>query len=313
MKKFLVVFFLAFILLPNLSYAFTVGLLLGNMDNPYFVQMAQAAEDQAKLLGINITVLNANYDSATQLSQVETLLQRNVDAIVINPTDSKALIPAAKAAYDRGVPFVTIDRTVDSDYISLDIESDNYMAGKLCAQYIAQRLNGKGKIAIIYGTPGLSVMRERTDGFMDEIKNYPGIEIVAEQNGDFNMAGGMAAAEAILTAHRDLDAIYAQNDPMALGAVQAIKQLGYQKDIFIAAVDASPAGLEALQKGEYIAFEAGQQPRKMTAMAVTIAYLLANDFKIETPDGGKRYFMEVAPVDKNNVDEWLRDSVEGWH
>lgn len=313
MKKFLVVFFLAFILLPNLSYAFTVGLLLGNMDNPYFVQMAQAAEDQAKLLGINITVLNANYDSATQLSQVETLLQRNVDAIVINPTDSKALIPAAKAAYDRGVPFVTIDRTVDSDYISLDIESDNYMAGKLCAQYIAQRLNGKGKIAIIYGTPGLSVMRERTDGFMDEIKNYPGIEIVAEQNGDFNMAGGMAAAEAILTAHRDLDAIYAQNDPMALGAVQAIKQLRYQNDIFIAAVDASPAGLEALQKGEYIAFEAGQQPRKMTAMAVTIAYLLANDFKIETPDGGKRYFMEVVPVDKNNVDEWLRDSVEGWH
>jgi len=195
----------------------------------------------------------------------------------------------------------------------MDIESDNYLAGKLCAEYIAKRLNGKGKIAVIYGTPGLSVMRERTDGFMDEIKKYPDIKIVAQQNGNFNMADGMAAAEAILTAHPDLDAIYAENDPMALGTVQALKQQKYKKDTFVAAVDASPAGLEALKKGDYIAFEAGQQPRKMTAMAVTIAYLLAEDFQIETPDGSKRYLMEVVAVSKENVNEWLNKSVEGWH
>ena len=173
-------------------------------------------------------------------------------------------------------------------------------------------MKGKGKIAIIYGTPGLSVTRERTNGFLDEIKKYPGIEIVAQQSGNFNMADGMAAAEAILTAHPDLDAIYAENDPMALGTVQAIKQLGYKKDIFVTAVDAAPQGLEALKKGD-IAFEAGQQPRKMTAMAVSIAYLLANGFKVETPDGSKRYFLEVAPVTKDNVDKWLETSVDGWH
>ncbi|MDN5345773.1 D-ribose transporter subunit RbsB [Petrotoga miotherma DSM 10691] len=315
MKKFVFVLFVSIVFLPVFLHAFTIGLVLGNMDNPYFVTMANAAEEQAKLLGIDITVLDANYDSATQHSQVENLLQRNVDAIVINPTDSKALIPAAEAAYEAGVPFVCIDRTVDSELISLDIESDNYMAGKLAAEYVADRLNGKGKIAIIYGTPGLSVMRERTDGFMDEIKKYSNIEIVAEQNGDFNMADGMAAAEAILTAHpHEIDAIYAENDPMALGTVQALKMFNYEKDeIFIVAVDASPAGLDAMQKGDYIAFEAGQQPRKMTAMAVTAAYLLAEDFKIETPDGSKRYFMEVVPVTIDNVDEWLETSVDGWH
>lgn len=148
---------------------------------------------------------------------------------------------------------------------------------------------------------------------MDEIKKYPDIKIVAQQNGNFNMADGMAAAEAILTAHPDLDAIYAENDPMALGTVQALKQQKYKKDTFVAAVDASPAGLEALKKGDYIAFEAGQQPRKMTAMAVTIAYLLAEDFQIETPDGSKRYLMEVVAVSKENVNEWLNKSVEGWH
>jgi ABC-type sugar transport system substrate-binding protein len=100
---------------------------------------------------------------------------------------------------------------------------------------------------------------------------------------------------------------------MAMGTVQAIKQQKYKKDIFIAAVDASPAGLDALKKGDYIAFEAGQQPRKMTAMAVNIAYLLAEDFKVVTPDGSKRYLMEVVPVTKENVDKWLKDSVEGWH
>ena len=303
---------LSLVILPIIAGAFTVGLVLGNIDNPYFVQMAEAAKEQARLLGIDIIVLNANYDSATQLSQVENLIQKKVDAIVINPTDSKALIPAAELAYKAGVPFVCIDRTVDSDLISIDIESDNYMAGKLNAQYIAERLKGKGKIAIIYGTPGLSVTRERTNGFLDEIKKYPGIEIVAQQSGNFNMADGMAAAEAILTAHPDLDAIYAENDPMALGTVQAIKQLGYKKDIFVTAVDAAPQGLEALKKGD-IAFEAGQQPRKMTAMAVSIAYLLANGFKVETPDGSKRYFLEVAPVTKDNVDKWLETSVDGWH
>ena len=313
MKKFAYLLVISVLFFPLIAQSFTVGLVLGNMDNPYFVQMAVAAEEQAKLLGIEVTVLNDNYDSATQLSQVETLLQRNIDAIVINPTDSTALIPAAKASYEKGVPFVCIDRTVDSDYISMDIESDNYLAGKLCAEYIAKRLNGKGKIAVIYGTPGLSVMRERTDGFMDEIKKYPDIKIVAQQNGNFNMADGMAAAEAILTAHPDLDAIYAENDPMALGTVQALKQQKYKKDTFVAAVDASPAGLEALKKGDYIAFEAGQQLRNMTALAVTTAYSLADDFQIETPDGSKRYLMEVVAVSKENVNEWLNKSVEGWH
>jgi len=314
MKKGLLLVAVFTMILSTLSMSFTIGLVLGNMDNPYFVQMAESAKEQARLLGVDLIVLNANYDNATQLSQVENLIQRKVDAIVINPTDSIALIPAAEESYQAGIPFVCIDRTVSSDLISMDIESNNYMAGKLNAQYIAKRLNGKGKIAIIFGTPGLSVTRERTQGFLDEIKKYPGIRIMAQQSGNFNMAEGMSAAEAVLTAHPDLDAIYAENDPMALGTVQAIKQLEYKKDIFVTAVDAAPQGLEAVKNGD-IAFEAGQQPRKMTAMAVTVAYLLANGFKVELPEGlqNKRYFLEVYPVTKDNVDKWLETSVDGWH
>jgi len=298
-----------------ISSAFTLGLVLGNMDNPYFVQMAEAAKEQAKLLGIELIITNANYDNATQLAQVENLIQRKVDAIVINPTDSKALIPAAEAAYKAGIPFVCIDRTVDSDLISMDIESDNVMAGRLAAQYLAKRLNGKGKIAIIRGTIGLSVERERYQGFIEEIKKYPGIQIVAEQSGNFNMAEGMAAAESILTANPDLDAIYAENDPMGIGAVQAIKSMIGRlknKNIFVVAVDASPAACDLIKKGEYLVFSSGQQPRKMTAMAINIAYLLAKGFKVETPDGSKRYFLEVIPVSKENVDWWIETSVDGW-
>jgi len=313
MKKFICVMILSALIVPSVIQAFTIGVVMGNLDNPYFVQMAVAAEEQAKLFGVETTVLNANYDSATQLSQVETLLQRKVDAIVINPTDSVALIPAAEAAYKAGVPFVCVDRNVETNHISMNIESDNYMAGKLCAEYIAKRLNGRGKIAILLGTLGINVTRDRTNGFIDEINKYPEIKIVAQQTGNFNMAEGMSVAESILTAHPDLDAIYSENDPMALGAVQAIKQLGYKKDIFIVSIDGAPNALEVVKNGGYIAMTVAQQPRKMTILGTTIAYLLANDFKVEDPDNDQRYIVEVVAVSKENVNEWLNKSVEGWH
>ncbi len=319
MKKFFRYFVLSLVVLSvTLGFAanFTLGLVLGNMDNPYFVQMAEAAKEQAKLLGIDLIITNANYDSATQLAQVENLIQRKVNAIVINPTDSTALIPAAEKAYKAGIPFVCIDRTVDSDLITLDIESDNIMAGRLAAQHLAKRLNSKGKIAVIRGTIGLSVERERYQGFMDEIKKYPNIKVVAEQSGNFNMAEGMSAAEAILTANPDLDAIYAENDPMGIGAVQAIKSMIGRlknKNIFVVAVDASPAAVELIKKDDYLVYSSGQQPRKMTALAVVAAYMYANGFKIQTPDGSKRYLLEVIPVSKENVDWWINTSVDGWH
>jgi len=313
MKKYLLVVAVMIVGLTAVSMALTIGLVLGNMDNPYFVEMANAAKTQAKLLGANLIVLNANYSNATQYNQVEDLIQRKVDAIVINPTDSAAQIPAAEAAYKAGIPFVCIDRTVNSSDISLDIESNNTEAGRLNAEALVKMLNGKGNIAVILGTPGLSVQRERTEGFMQVIKKYPGIHVVAEPNGNFNMADGMKAAEAVLTAHPNLDAIYAENDPMALGTVQAIKEFN-RKGIKVFAIDASPQGLQALKKGE-ITVDVGQQPRRMTMLAVAAADFLARGFKMILPANtkNKRYFLKVYAITKSNVDQWLSESVNGWH
>lgn len=313
MKKYLLLVAVMMVGITAVSMALTIGLVLGNMDNPYFVEMANAAKTQAKALGAKLIVLNANYSNATQYNQVEDLIQRKIDAIVINPTDSDALVPAAEAAYKAGIPFVCIDRTVNSPNISLDIESNNTEAGEINAKELVKILGGKGNIAVILGTPGLSVQRERTEGFMQVVKKYPNIHIVAEQNGNFNMADGMKAAEAILTAHPNLDAIYAENDPMALGTVQAIKEFNRQ-GIKVFAIDASPQGLQALKKGE-ITFEAGQQPRKMTMLAVAAADFLARGFKLVLPSNAenKRYFLKVYGISKSNVDQWIADSVHGWH
>lgn len=313
MKKYLLLLAVMMVGITAVSMAFTIGLVLGNMDNPYFVEMANAAKTQAKALGAKLIVLNANYSNATQYNQVEDLIQRKVDAIVINPTDSDALIPAAEAAYKAGIPFVCIDRTVNSPNISLDIESNNTEAGEINAKALVKMLGGKGNIAVILGTPGLSVQRERTEGFMQVVKKYPNIHIVAEQNGNFNMADGMKAAEAILTAHPNLDAIYAENDPMALGTVQAIKEFN-RKGIKVFAIDASPQGLQALKKGE-ITLDVGQQPRKMTMLAVAAADFLARGFKLVLPSNtkNKRYFLKVYGISKSNVDQWIADSVNGWH
>lgn len=166
---------------------------------------------------------------------------------------------------------ITVDRAAAGGQVVVHIASDNVAGGAMAAKFIAEQLKGKGKVVMLVGIPGTSAARDRGTGFKTELKKYPGIQLVAEQVANFNRAEGMRVMENILQAYPDIVAVFAQNDEMALGAIEAIRAAKKLGKIIVVGFDAIPDALEAVKKGEMAATVA-QQPYLMGQLAVQKAY-----------------------------------------
>ncbi len=284
------------------SLALTVGFCVSTLNNPFFVSFTNGAKAEAQTLGVELIVLNAQNSNNTQYNQVEDLIQRKVDAIILNPTDTDALIPAVKDANKAGIPVITLDRSVNGGKVAVFIASDNVAGGRMAAEYIVKVLKGKGEIVLLRGIPGASATRERTKGFMDFISKHPGIKIVADQTANFDMAQGLSVTESILVAHPQIDAIFAENDSMALGAIRAIKSSG-RKGIIVVGFDGIPQGIQAVKDGDE-ALDVAQQPYKMGALGVSAAYFVTQGLNFAP----SHLAMPLFPLTKNNVDQWTKSS-----
>ncbi|AMW32030.1 MAG: D-ribose ABC transporter substrate-binding protein [Fervidobacterium pennivorans] len=269
MKRLVLV--LAVVLLAVYAFSFKVGLSLSTLNNPFFVTLRDGAMAAAKELGITLLVVDAQDKPAKQLNDIEDLIQKKVDLIIINPTDSAAIVPAIEAANKAKIPVITVDRAAAGGQVVVHIASDNVAGGAMAAKFIAEQLKGKGKVVMLVGIPGTSAARDRGTGFKTELKKYPGIQLVAEQVANFNRAEGMRVMENILQAYPDIDAVFAQNDEMALGAIEAIRAAKKLGKIIVVGFDAIPDALEAVKKGEMAATVA-QQPYLMGQLAVQKAY-----------------------------------------
>ncbi|HPZ74969.1 MAG TPA: D-ribose ABC transporter substrate-binding protein, partial [Candidatus Pacearchaeota archaeon] len=270
MKKVVLLSILA-LLVTSLSFAFTLGLSVSTLNNPFFVDLANGAKDKAKELGVDIKVVDARDDSAKQLNDVEDLIGQKVDILLINPTDSDAVVAAIEEANVAKIPVITVDRGASGGKVLLHIASDNVAGGRLAGEYIAEKLGGKGKVIELVGIPGTSSARDRGKGFNEVIEKYPGIQVVARQTANYNRAEGLTVMENLLQAHPDINAVFAHNDEMALGAIEAIKAAGKLKDIIVVGFDATPDALESVKRGELSATIA-QQPYRMGELAVEKAY-----------------------------------------
>ena len=299
-KYFVLVALLA--VLSVFSLALTVGFCVSTLNNPFFVSFTNGAKAEAQTLGIELIVLNAQNSNNTQYNQVEDLIQRKVDAIILNPTDADALVPAVKDANKAGIPVITLDRSVNGGKVAMFIASDNVAGGRMAAEYIVKALNGKGNVVLLRGIPGASATRERTKGFMEVISKYPGIKIVADQTANFDMAQGLTVTESILVAHPQIDAIFAENDSMALGAIRAIKSAG-RKGIIVVGFDGIPQGVQAVKDGDE-ALDVAQQPYKMGALGVSAAYFVTQGLKFEP----SHLAMPLFPLTKSNVNQWISAS-----
>ncbi|WP_449355174.1 sugar ABC transporter substrate-binding protein [Virgibacillus natechei] len=272
--------------------------------NPWYVSFEEGSKGMAEQLGINLDQVANPPDEAmspsAQVSRIEDLIGLEPDVISIDPASTDAINAPIDMARERDIPVVVSGINVSTD-VDSSITADNYQGGELAGEYLAEILNGEGKVAILQGTPGRDIVQNREDGFKESIGQYEGIEIVAEQIADMERSAGVTVAENILQANPDLDAIWAANDEMALGAVEAVRGRDLIGEVKIGGFDATPDALTAIENGE-MHFTADQVPFEMGARAIAVSYMAANDMDYPT-----ELVLDMNLVTTENISESTGD------
>ncbi|MFD5267551.1 substrate-binding domain-containing protein [Streptomyces sp. NPDC058335] len=243
-----------------------VGLALSTLNNPFFVQIQSGAKAEAKKLGLDLTVTDAQNDASQQANQLQNFTSSGYDAIIVNPVDSDAAGPAVRAADKAKIPVVAVDRGVNKATTDTLVASDNVAGGELAAKTVAEKLGGTGKIVILQGQAGTSAARERAAGFAKGLKAFPGIQVLAQQPADFDRTKGLDVMSNLLQAHPDVQGVIAANDEMALGAIKALGSKA-GKSVQVVGFDGTPDGLTAVTNGTLYASVA-QQPSELGRIAV---------------------------------------------
>jgi len=246
----------------------TIGFVISTLGNPFFVSMKNGALETVKSEGYHLVVLDSNNDSAKERANVEDLITRKVKVIVINPTDSSAVAATVKYANKKDVSIITVDRAASGGEVVSHIQSDNVKAGQMAAGYINTMLKGEGEIIELEGIPGTSAAKERGTGFDNALANT-NIKIVAKQTANFDRTQGLNVTQNLLQAHPDIQAIFAQNDEMALGAVRALQAV-HKNNIIVVGFDGTKEGIAAVKAGKMNATLA-QQPYLMGELGAEAA------------------------------------------
>lgn len=260
-----------------------IGVSLLTMANPFFIEMGNAITAEAGKHGYEVIMTAGEFDPARQQHQISDFIVKKVAAILLCPTDSKAIGTSIAQANEAGIPVFTADIAclAEGAKVVSHIATDNYQAGRLAAQAIIEALNGAGKVGII-GHPEVESAFVRVKGFEDEVreqkeKNGVNLEIVAKLAGSGVKDKSFKAAEDMLQAHQDLKGIFAVNDPTALGAVAAIEKAGKAGTIKVVGIDGQPEGLQAIKEGKIYA-DVIQHPDEIGRKAVeTIVKYMAGE------------------------------------
>lgn len=258
------------------SDSITIGLSVSTLNNPFFVTLSEGAKAKASELDAAITVVDAQDNASKQASDVEDLIQQKVDLILINPVDSAAVASSVESANAAGIPVITVDRSADGGEVVSHIASDNTAGGKLAGEYLLELVGEGAKIVELEGVAGSSAARDRGDGFNQAIAGKA--DVVAKQTANFNRAEGLTVMENILQANPDVVAVFAHNDEMALGALEAISATG--KDIKVIGFDATDDAVAAVKAGTLSATVA-QKPEIIGSKAIETAIKHLNGETVE--------------------------------
>ena len=255
---------------------FTIGFSISTLNNPFFVTLSEGAESKAAELGATLSVVDAQDDASKQASDVEDLIQQGVDLILINPVDSEAVASAVEAANGAEIPVITVDRSAESGEVVSHIASDNVAGGEMAGDYLLSLVGDDAQVAELEGVPGSSAARERGEGFNTVAADS--LEVVAKQTANFNRAEGLSVMENILQANPEVTGVFAHNDEMALGALEAIEAAG--ADVTVVGFDATDDAVAAVEEGR-LAGTVAQKPEMIGEMAVDTAVQHLNGDEVE--------------------------------
>ena len=278
---------------------YKIALIQQHQTNAFQIAVSEAAEAKAEEMGVDLTILSADQDAATQISQIEQCVSEGYDAILFEPVDPDALGSAAKDAADKGVVVINIISACTDweDYgISALSCGDNVAAGETEMQQVADLLDGKGNIAILTGPSGDSGGLQRMEGYENILKNYPEIkQVVAPADCQWDTASAQSTVESWLSAY-DLDAIVCENDGMAVGAGNAA---GANSGIVIAGVDGTPDGFEAINDGR-ITGTVSQDGGAMAANGIEAAVTLLDGGELKT----NTIYTDCVWIDSSNIADY---------
>ena len=267
----------------------SIGLSISTLNNPFFVTLSDGATAKAGELGLELITVDAGDDSAKQTSDIEDLISKNISVLIVNPVDSDAVAPAVEDAIAKGIKVIAVDRVVNGVEVDCSIASDNVAGAKMAADYLVELAGEKAKTAELEGVNGASATIDRGQGFHSVADEK--LDVVASQTANFNRAEGMTVMENMLQANPDIKCVFAHNDEMALGAIEAIGD----KEIIVAGFDATDDAVEAVKEGRMAATVA-QQPDLMGATAVETAGKLIKGESVE-----KTLPVEVSLITKDNA------------
>ncbi len=227
--------------------------------NPFRATETRTIAAEAKRLGVKLIQRNANADVNAQNSQIQDMIAQGAKVLIVAPEDSDGLGPALSEAKAKKIPVLTIDRTAAgtacTDFVAF-IGSNFYGQAQIAADDLAGATGDSAKVAVLTGTPGNNVSTDRTKGFSDRLKaKYPKMDVVASQTADFDQSDGQKVMEQLLQSHPEITAVYAENDEMALGAIQAIRSAGKTpgKDIKIVSIDGTRQVVQDVAAGSVVA------------------------------------------------------------
>lgn len=243
-----------------------IGFSVSTLNNPFFVTLTEGARKAATENNVELVVVDAGDDAAKQTSDIEDLVSRNVGVLIVNPVDSDAVAPAVKSAMSQGIKVIAVDRGVNGVDVDCQIASDNVGGARMATEYLMDLVGEGAKVAELQGVPGASATIDRGAGFHQVADQS--LQVAASQTANFNRAEGMTVMENILQSDGTIKGVFAHNDEMALGAVEAVAASG--KDIKIVGFDATDDAQKAVKDGKMAATVA-QKPDKMGETAIGTA------------------------------------------
>lgn len=250
-----------------------VGVSVSDLSNPFFVRIADGVRHEAARLSAGraeVVVVSNSYDLATQIEQIETFIDSGVEMIVLNAPEPLGVEPVIRKAQQAGIVVVAVD--VAARGADVTVTSENRGAGRVACEFLAETLRGVGRMVIVNGPPVSSVI-ERVAGCRVALAAHPGITILSdEHNGGGSHAGGLAVMTALMLSYPKIDAVFAINDPSALGADLAAHHAG-RDEFFIVSIDGAPSAIDVLGRPDSrLRATAAQDPQVMAMLGVRIGY-----------------------------------------
>lgn len=289
--------------IPTPSSDYTVGAIMKTLINEHWQQMREGYLDRARELGVNIEVSAASSESALteQLDLVETMLSRDYAALSVSPLAETNLVSALETAHARGVPIVNVDDARITDLPNVYVGANHRTMAVLAGEYFAEYFRGEGpvEVALIEGMAGSSASIQRVDGFTATVEASPDLELVSSLPGNWDRVESLNAMESILQAHPNVRAVYAANDTMALGVIEAIVNAGRAGEILVIGTDGVPAAQESIREG-LLHGSVAAFPYEMGRIAVEVAIRL-----IEGQEVPAIVTSPMALVTAENIDQYF--------